>query len=210
MTHRRLRRRTKEREDIKASTRVSEGRARKEKNSPISERSTNVGSDQKRRFALGADRLFSQSKEAFMRQCRILTRSQHSWLVACLVMTACTGMPSLLAAALVTPEEVNSVRVYKQMAKSTVLVTSAYVSSHHITQASGKGLGSGILIDEEGAIVTNAHVVEEILELRTSYGYTMSVPPRVRWTVDRRDETCSPGYQGYSGRYWGDFEQGHR
>ena len=95
-----------------------------------------------------------------MRQCHISTRSQHSWLVACLAITACTGMPSLLAAALVTPEEVNSVRVYKQMAKSTVLVASAYVSSHHITQGSGKGLGSGILIDDEGAIVTNAHVVE--------------------------------------------------
>jgi len=69
-------------------------------------------------------------------------------------------MPGWLAAALVTPEEVNSVRIYKQMAKSTVLVASAYVSSHHITQASGRGLGSGILIDEEGSIVTNAHVVE--------------------------------------------------
>ncbi|HEX6531069.1 MAG TPA: trypsin-like peptidase domain-containing protein [Nitrospira sp.] len=68
-------------------------------------------------------------------------------------------MPQLLIAGLVTQDEVNSVRVYKQMAKSTVLVASAYVSSHHITQASGKGLGSGILIDEAGTIVTNAHVV---------------------------------------------------
>ena len=76
--------------------------------------------------------------------------------MACLVLTVCTGMPTWLSAALVTQEEVNSVRVYKQMAKSTVLVASAYVSSHHITQGSGKGLGSGILIDEDGAIVTNA------------------------------------------------------
>lgn len=94
-----------------------------------------------------------------MRQCRNSTSSLRSWFIACLVLTVCTGMPKLLAAALVTQEEVNSVRVYKQMAKSTVLVASAYVSSHHITQASGKGLGSGILIDETGAIVTNAHVV---------------------------------------------------
>ena len=94
-----------------------------------------------------------------MRQCRNSTSSLRSWCIACLVLTVCTGMPKLLAAALVTQEEVNSVRVYKQMAKSTVLVASAYVSPHHITQASGKGLGSGILIDEAGAIVTNAHVV---------------------------------------------------
>jgi len=90
----------------------------------------------------------------------ISTSSLHRWVVVCLVLIVCTGMPGWLLAALVTPEEVNSVRVYKQMAKSTVLVASAYVSSHLITQASGKGLGSGILIDEEGSIVTNAHVVE--------------------------------------------------
>ena len=63
-----------------------------------------------------------------MKQCRISRSSLHSWFIACLVLTICTGMPRLLAAALVTPEEVNSVRVYKQMAKSTVLVASAYVS----------------------------------------------------------------------------------
>lgn len=84
----------------------------------------------------------------------------RSWLVACLVLTASTGMPQLLAAALVTPEEINSVRVYKKLANATVLITSAYVSAHHIAQASGKGLGSGVLIDEQGSIVTNAHVVD--------------------------------------------------
>ena len=84
----------------------------------------------------------------------------RSWLVACLVLTASTGMPQLLAAALVTPEEMNSVRVYKQLANATVLVSSAYVSAHHIPQAPGKGLGAGVLIDEQGSIVTNAHVVD--------------------------------------------------
>jgi serine protease Do len=113
---------------------------------------------QTRRRSTGADRGLKR-EEAVMRQCRNSTSSLRSWCIACLVLTGCTGMPKLLAAALVTQEEVNSVRVYKQMAKSTVLVASAYVSSHHITQASGKGLGSGILIDEAGAIVTNAHVV---------------------------------------------------
>ncbi|MDZ4855695.1 MAG: trypsin-like peptidase domain-containing protein [Nitrospirota bacterium] len=70
------------------------------------------------------------------------------------------GTPRLLAAALVTPEEMNSVRVYKQLANATVLVASAYVSAHHIALAPGKGLGAGVLIDEQGSIVTNAHVVD--------------------------------------------------
>jgi S1-C subfamily serine protease len=53
----------------------------------------------------------------------------------------------------------NSVRIYKQVAKSTVLIASAYVSAHHITETSGKGLASGVLLDNHGAIVTNAHAV---------------------------------------------------
>ena len=95
-----------------------------------------------------------------MLRCRLSRGCLRSWLVACLVLTVCTGTPWMLAAALVTPEEMNSVRVYKKLANATVLVASAYNSTHHIAQASGKGLGSGVLIDEHGSIVTNAHVVE--------------------------------------------------
>jgi serine protease Do len=94
-----------------------------------------------------------------MLRCRLSRGCLRSWLVACLVLTVWGGAPRLLAAALVTPEEMNSVRVYKKLANATVLIASAYVSAHHITQATGKGFGSGVLIDENGSIVTNAHVV---------------------------------------------------
>jgi serine protease Do len=94
-----------------------------------------------------------------MLRCRLSRGCLRSWLAACLVLTVWVGAPRLLAAALVTPEEMNSVRVYKQMARSTVLIASAYISAHHVAQASGKGLASGVLIDEHGSIVTNAHVV---------------------------------------------------
>lgn len=90
---------------------------------------------------------------------RLLRKCVPSWWIAGLALTISAGTPALLTAALVTPEEINNVRVYKQMAKSTVLIASAYYSQHHITQASGRGLGSGVLIDAEGSIVTNAHVV---------------------------------------------------
>ena len=79
------------------------------------------------------------------------------------------GNSRLLAAALVTQEEMNSVRVYKKMANATVLIASAYVSPHHITQASGKGIGSGVLIDEQGSIVTNAHVVEGAANITVTF-----------------------------------------
>src|SRR4029079_3686150 len=90
---------------------------------------------------------------------RLSRRCLHFLLVACLTLTMWMGTPWTLAAALVTQEEVNSVRVYKKLANATVLIASTYVSAHHITQASGKGLASGVLIDEQGSIVTNAHVV---------------------------------------------------
>jgi serine protease Do len=94
-----------------------------------------------------------------MLRCRFSKGYLRSWLVACLVLTMCMGTPWTLSATLITPEEMNSVRGYKQMARSTVLIASAYVSAHHIMQSSGKGLASGVLIDDHGLIVTNAHVV---------------------------------------------------
>ncbi|MGH7184360.1 MAG: S1C family serine protease [Nitrospiraceae bacterium] len=95
-----------------------------------------------------------------MMRCRFPRRHFYPWLVAFLLLAVWLGSSWTLAVALVTPEEVNSVRIYKKMANATVLVASAYVSAHHLTQASGKGLGAGVLIDEQGSIVTNAHIVE--------------------------------------------------
>ncbi|MCS6292583.1 MAG: trypsin-like peptidase domain-containing protein [Nitrospira sp.] len=80
-------------------------------------------------------------------------------LTGVLAIVANSAVPPT-ANGLVTPEEINTVRVYKKMAEVTVLVASAYTSTHHITQGNGRGIGSGVLIDEHGSIITNAHVVE--------------------------------------------------
>src|ERR1051326_6747350 len=113
---------------------------------------------------------------------RLSRRSLHFWLVACLTLTMWMGTPWTLAAALVTQEEVNSVRVYKKMANATVLIASTYVSAHHITQASGKGLGSGVLIDEQGSIVTNAHVVDGAAKITRSEERRVGKECRSRWS----------------------------
>jgi serine protease Do len=52
------------------------------------------------------------------------------------------------------------VQVYKKVAPATVFVTSAYASQHHLISGQGNGIGSGMLLDREGSVLTNAHVVE--------------------------------------------------
>jgi serine protease Do len=83
------------------------------------------------------------------------------------------------AVALPTPDEGNTIRVYKQIAKSTVFISSAYHSPHPVTQASWKGLGSGVVLDEQGAIVTNAHVVAETTSITVTLHDGKRVPAEV-------------------------------
>ena len=82
--------------------------------------------------------------------------------VAVLILCVSLSQFSLLAHAAgpTTPEELNTIRVYKQIARSPVLIPSAYFRHHPATHASWKGIGSGVVIDDQGSIVTNAHVVD--------------------------------------------------
>ncbi len=89
---------------------------------------------------------------SFWRTCNLLSLS------LCLSLGQ-SGL-SVQAATPTTPDELNNIRVYKHIARSTVLITSAYMSHHHVTQASWKGIGSGVLLDDQGVILTNAHVVD--------------------------------------------------
>jgi S1-C subfamily serine protease len=57
-------------------------------------------------------------------------------------------------------EEEPIVQVYKKVAPATVFITSAYASQHHLMSGQGNGIGSGMLLDREGSVLTNAHVVE--------------------------------------------------
>ena len=100
-------------------------------------------------------------------------------LAACLVLTVLMSTSCMLEAALVTSEEANSVRVCKKMADTTVLISSTYASAHHITQASIKGLGSGVLIDDQGSIVTNAHVVDGAAKITVTFHDGTRLPAKL-------------------------------
>lgn len=107
--------------------------------------------------------------------------SRRRWAIGVIVVLGLCmqlgqfGLPGL-SAALPTPDESNNIRIYKQIAKSTVLISSAYHSPHHVTQASWKGLGSGIILDDQGAIVTNAHVVDDTTSITVTLHDGKRVP----------------------------------
>jgi serine protease Do len=57
-------------------------------------------------------------------------------------------------------EEDSTIRVYKQVAPATLFIASAYVTRHQWTNGQNTGIGSGVLIDSNGLILTNTHVVD--------------------------------------------------
>jgi S1-C subfamily serine protease len=57
------------------------------------------------------------------------------------------------------PVEEATVKVYKKVALSTVFIASAYLTREHLPPGEVTGIGSGILLDQEGLILTNSHVV---------------------------------------------------
>jgi S1-C subfamily serine protease len=50
-------------------------------------------------------------------------------------------------------------QTYKKVAGATVFITSAYVTKPHHPAGVYGGIGSGVILDQEGTILTNAHVV---------------------------------------------------
>jgi S1-C subfamily serine protease len=53
----------------------------------------------------------------------------------------------------------NTVRIYKKVAPATVFIKTALVAEHLIGRMDS-GIGSGVLLDVQGFILTNAHVVD--------------------------------------------------
>lgn len=83
-------------------------------------------------------------------------------LLASLLLTVVACAPSMGQAA-PSPRESdqeNTIRIYKKVAPATVFITAAFANANPGAAPPGSAIGAGLIWNEQGLILTNAHVVE--------------------------------------------------
>jgi serine protease Do len=81
------------------------------------------------------------------------------WLVLAVFLAACASddfNPDVQAKAV---DQGNTIRIYKKVAPATVFIKSA-VTNDYLMSGVNSSIGSGVILDRRGSILTNAHVVE--------------------------------------------------
>lgn len=77
-------------------------------------------------------------------------------------------------------DEQNSIEVYKTLAPGVAFITStSYQEDYYGGVQEGKGSGSGSVIDSQGYILTNYHVIEDAQKLTVNLGGDKSYPAKV-------------------------------
>ena len=78
--------------------------------------------------------------------------------------------PAGITAPSVASDEQNNIEVYRTISPGVVFITSTTVSRSFFDVGEREGTGSGSVIDEQGHILTNNHVVEGADRLTVSFG----------------------------------------
>ena len=77
-------------------------------------------------------------------------------------------------------DEQNSIEVYKTLSPGVAFITSTvYQEDYYGGVQEGKGSGSGSVIDNQGHILTNYHVIEDAQKLTVSFGGDKTYPAKV-------------------------------
>jgi S1-C subfamily serine protease len=78
--------------------------------------------------------------------------------------------PAGITPASVASDEQNNIEVYRAVSPGVVFITSTSVSQNFFDPGEREGTGSGSVLDEQGHILTNNHVVEGAARLTVSFG----------------------------------------
>src|SRR3954469_21705493 len=90
------------------------------------------------------------------------------------------AMPSGVTDPSLATDEQNNVEVYKSISPGVVFITStSYQRGFFGEVEEGQGSGSGSVIDEQGNILTNYHVIEGSQKLTVSFGGDKTYPAKV-------------------------------
>jgi S1-C subfamily serine protease len=91
-----------------------------------------------------------------------------------------TDTPATITDPTTASDEQNNIEVYKALSPGVVFITSTSYTQDFFGQVEeGQGSGSGSVIDDQGNILTNYHVIEGAQKLMVNFGGSKTYPAKV-------------------------------
>ncbi|MBW2064476.1 MAG: trypsin-like peptidase domain-containing protein [Deltaproteobacteria bacterium] len=100
-----------------------------------------------------------------------MKKIQRSWKIAAILACAIYFVALVGAAVAKTEDEENSIRIYKRVSRAVVNITSTVIErDFFLNPVPREGAGSGSIIDKQGHILTNHHVIKDSQKIEVTLG----------------------------------------